>query len=538
MGKRPEAVSLVRHRIALAAAFCAAAFAIVGARLAEVMVFGAGMPGTANVAPSAHPMRADLVDRNGALIARDLPVSDLYASPKAFWNIDEAAQALAPVTGADEAHLRAAFAPKKGYVLVQRALPPDKRDSVMHLGLPGLTFESRYRRYYPSGRIVAHAIGQVDPDDKGVSGLELGLDQKVRAGSTPVKLSLDMRVQYALQHEVVEAARAVHTIAAGGIVMNVRTREVLGLTSLPDYEPNSHTLGTGDSIRNRMTQDVYELGSIFKIFAFSEAIEEHAVRLDETFEVGKPYKLSRYYIHDFEKLGPTLTAAQVFAQSSNIGTAQIELRSGPLKQQPFLAKMGLLNALKTEVPEMAAPLYPRRWGNVEAATIAFGHGISVNPLAFVAAAASVVNGGTRVHPTFLKTNAVQHGDRVISEETSLTMRQLMRLVVTDGTGRMGAVPGYDIGGKTGTAEKPINGVYSRTKQITSFVGVFPIDDPKYLVFAMFDEPKGNKASFGFATAAFTAAPAVGRVIARIAPLLGVARHDSEVPQAALASAVP
>ena len=540
MGKRPEAVSLVKHRIAFAAAFCAAAFAIVGARLVEVMIFGAATSGIANTAPTAHPMRADLVDRNGVLIARDLPVSDLYAAPKAFWNTDEAAHALAPVTGADEAHLRAAFAPKKGYVLVQRALTPDKRDAVMHLGLPGLDFQASYRRYYPSGRIVAHAIGQVDPDDKGVSGLELGLDRQVRAGNAPVVLALDMRVQYALQHEVVETARAFRTIAAGGIVMNVHTGEVLALTSLPDYEPNSRTLGPDDSIRNRMTQDVYELGSIFKIFAFSEAIEEHSVRLDETFEVGQPYKLSRFYIHDFEKLGPELSATQVFVQSSNIGTAQIELRSGPLKQQPFLAKMGLLTPLRTEVPEMASPLYPRRWGDVEAATISFGHGISVNPLAFVAAAASIVNGGTRVHPTFLKTDVVQHGDRVVSEETSETMRELMRLVVTDphGTGRLSAVPGYDTGGKTGTAEKAINGRYSRTLQITSFVGVFPIDDPKYLVFAMFDEPKGNKASFGFATAAFTAAPAVGRVIARIAPLLGVPRHDIEQPTASLASAVP
>jgi cell division protein FtsI (penicillin-binding protein 3) len=198
---------------------------------------------------------------------------------------------------------------------------------------------------------------------------------------------------------------------------------VLALASLPDYEPNLRRLDTGDSIRNRMTQDVYELGSIFKIFAFTQAIEDNTIRLDEPFEVGKPYKLGRYYIHDFERLGPTLSAAMVFAESSNIGTAQIELRSGPTKQKPFLRKLGLLDPLKTELPEVASPLYPRHWEEIEAATIAYGHGISVNPLAFAAAAASVVNGGTMVHPTFLKNNQAQHGERVISEESSRTMRK-------------------------------------------------------------------------------------------------------------------
>ncbi len=211
----------------------------------------------------------------------------------------------------------------------------------------------------------------------------------------------------------------------------------------------------------------------------------------------------------------------VFAQSSNIGTAQIEMRSGPLKQKPFLRKLGLLDPLKTELPEVASPLYPRHWEVVEAATIGYGHGISVNPLSFTAAAASVVNGGTMIRPTFLKHEEVQHGERMISEETSRTMRQLMRLVVTDGTGKLADVPGYNVGGKTGTAEKAVNGSYAHHLLISSFCGIFPIDDPQYLVFIMLDEPHGTKESGGFATGGATAAPAVGRAIAKIAPLLGV-----------------
>jgi cell division protein FtsI (penicillin-binding protein 3) len=526
MVKRPAASLLVRNRIAFAALFSAACFSIVVARLIDVMVFGS--TSAATVATLAHPMRADLVDRNGVLIARDLPVSDLYATPSAFWDTNEAADELAAATGAEVRHLKEAFAAKRGYILVQRALTPDRRDAVMHLGLPGLVFEQGYKRYYPSGRIVAHAVGQVDTDDHGVSGLELGLESRVRGArdAAPVQLSLDMRIQYVLEHEIGEAAHSFRTKAAGGIVLNVRTGEVLALASMPDYEPNMRKLGPGDSIRNRMTQDVYELGSIFKIFAFTEAIEEQTVRLDEPLEVGKPFKLGHYYIHDFERLGPTLPAAMVFADSSNIGTAQIEMRSGPAKQKPFLKKLGLLDPLKTELPEVASPLYPRHWDVVEAATIGYGHGISVNPLGFVAAAAAVVNGGTSIRPTFLKNEAIQHGERMISEETSRTMRQLLRLVVTDGTGKLADVPGYDVGGKTGTAEKAENGSYAHHLLISSFCGVFPIDNPQYLVFIMLDEPHGNKQSGGFATGGATAAPAVGRTIAKIAPLLGMHRTDT------------
>jgi cell division protein FtsI (penicillin-binding protein 3) len=398
----------------------------------------------------------------------------------------------------------------------------------MRLGLPGLNFEGDYKRFYPSGRIVAHAVGQVDTDDHGVSGLELGLEDRVRGprDAAPIVLSLDMRIQYVLEHEIEEAAHAFRTKAAGGIVLNVRTGEVLALASMPDYEPNARRLEPGDSIRNRMTQDVYELGSIFKIFAFTLAVEEKSVSLDESISIGNGLKLGHYLIHDFERLGPTLSAAMVFAQSSNIGTAQIAMRSGPTKQKPFLKRLGLLEPLKTELPEVASPLYPRHWEVVEAATIAYGHGISVNPLGFAAAAATVANGGTLIRPTFLKHDEVQNGERVISEETSRTMRELLRLVVTDGTGTKADVRGYDVGGKTGTAEKAENGSYAHHQLISSFCGVFPINDPQYLVFVMLDEPHGNKQSGGFATGGATAAPAAGRVIARIAPLLGVHRNDT------------
>jgi len=518
--------AIVRSRIRLSVALCAFAFGVIVFRLLEVMVFGAGLPASAGVAPPVQPMRADLVDRNGVLIARDLPVSDLYAAPAAFWDTDEAARELAKATGADEARLKQGFAAKRGYVLVRRGLSPEMRDAAMRLGLPGLTFEKTYKRYYPAGRIISHAVGQVDPDDNGVSGLELGLDKLVRGRGAPVELSFDMRVQYVLEHEMHETVRAFSAKAAGGIVLDVRTGEVLALASLPNYEPNSRSLEPGDSIRNRLTQDVYELGSIFKIFAFAQAIDEKTVRLDEYIDIARPLRFGRYTINDFSDHGKILPASMVFAESSNIGTGHIAMRAGPTRQQAFLRRIGLLSGLKTELPEMALPLYPRRWNEVESVTISYGQGISVNPLAFAAAAAAVVNGGTLIQPTFLKRTEPQKGERVISERASAAMRELMRLVVTDGTGSKAEVPGYEVGGKTGTAEKPVNGTYARNRLISSFVGVFPMSQPQYLVFVMIDEPRGTKASFGFATGGWTGAPAVGRVIARIGPLLGVRRSDT------------
>ena len=528
MDARSGATSVVKNRIGLAAGLCAAAFSIIVARLVEVMVFGAGLAATASVDVARQPMRADFVDRNGVLVARDLPVSDLYVTPAAFWDTNEAARELAKTTGADEARLKTLFAPKRGYVLVRRGLTPDVRDAAMRLGLPGLSFEKSYRRYYPAGRILSHAVGQVDPDDNGVSGLELGLDQTVRGTKEPVQLSFDMRVQYVLEHEMRETVREFKAKAAGGIVLDVKTGEILALASLPNYEPNSRSMIPGDSIRNRLTQDVYELGSIFKIFAFAQAIDQKTVRLDETISIGKPLRFGRYTINDFSNHGSSLPVPMVFAESSNIGTAQIALRAGATRQQDFLRRLGLLDGLKTELPEMAAPLYPRRWNEIETVTVSYGQGISVNPLAFAAAAAAVVNGGTLIRPTFVKQSAPQKGERVISEAASASMRDLMRLVVTEGTGSKADVPGYEVGGKTGTADKPVNGSYGRNLVLSSFTGVFPISQPQYLVFVMIDEPKGTKASFGYATGGWTAAPAVGRVVSRIAPLLGVRRNDTFV----------
>ncbi|HWM61562.1 MAG TPA: penicillin-binding protein 2, partial [Rhizomicrobium sp.] len=401
----------------------------------------------------------------------------------------------------------------------------------------GLEFEPGGKRYYPDGRNAAQIVGVTDPDNNGVSGLELGLQDHIRsAAGGKVATSIDMRVQYILAHEVETARQTFSARAAGGVVMDVNTGEVLAMVSSPDFDPNQRRQSEGDSSRNIMAQDVYELGSVFKIFSFTLALEDRTLRsLDEVFQIGQGYKVGKYTIHEAEHMPATLLGRDVLAQSSNIGTAQIALRSGPGRQRAFLTTMGLLKPVKTDLPETARPLYPAaNWGQIETATVGFGQGISVSPLSFVAAAASVVNGGRKVTPTFLKQSASDlRGEQLIKPETSLQMRDLLRYVVTDGSGKKADVPGYDIGGKTGSAQVAgPHGRYIPHALRTSFCGVFPVHNPRYLVFILLDQPHGTKETGGFALAGWTAAPAVGRVIQRIAPLLGV---PSNAPPTKLAS---
>lgn len=528
-----DAPGIFQRRIVIGAVFCVVAFTLVGIRLVDVtMMRGHDASSFADHVVTA---RADLVDRNGELLARDLPVEDLYARPHLLWNKDQAARDLARVTGADEKRLRETFDGKHPYVLVARQISPATENSVMRLGLQGLEFEPSAKRYYPDGRVAAQLLGVTDPDNDGLSGLELGLDGRLRTESDdppPLVTSIDMRVQYILSHEIEAQRETFAARAAGGLVMDVRTGEILAMVSLPDFDPNTRDLKGDDSTRNIMAQDVYELGSVFKIFTFTQAMEDHTVNLDEVFSIGQGYRIGKFTIHEAERMPATLAARDILAQSSNIGTAQIALRDGGARQKQFLTRMGLLTPVESELPEHARPLYPGDWGTIETATIAFGQGISVSPLRFVASAAAVVNGGRQIMPTFLKTDADRRGAQLIKPQTSETMRGLLRYVVTNGTGKNANVEGYDVGGKTGSAQVPgPGGRYIPHALRTSFFAAFPIDNPRYIVFVLLDQPHGTKATGGIALAGETTAPLAGRVIARIAPLLGV---PNQSPPALLA----
>ena len=513
--------TVFQRRILIGAGLCVLAFSLVCVRLIDVTILNAGTGGAKRAAP-IQVSRGDLLDRNGELIARDLPADDLYARPQMLTDKRRAAHELAVATGAEERRLAHAFGGKSKSVLVARQVSPASRDKIALLKLPGLEYLPNSKRYYPDGRMTAQVVGVTDLDGKGVSGLELGLEKRLRSAPEAVTTSIDMRVQFIMEHEARAAMEEFRARAAGGLIMDVRTGELLALVSLPDFDPNSRAFEGNDSGRNIMVQDVYELGSVFKIFSFAMAIENHNVNLDEWIPIGNGYKIGRYTIHEAEHMPAMLAARDVLAQSSNIGTAQIALRSGPDRQRAFLTRMGLLSPITSELPERARPLFPSHWGIIETATIGFGHGVSVSPLSFAAAAATVVNGGRRITPTLLKHPQDARGEQIISPETSATMRELLRYVVTNGTGRKADVPGYDVGGKTGSAEKSAGRHgYQAHKLVTSFCATFPIENPRYVVFVVLDEPHGTKATGGFALAGYTAAPLAGHVISRIAPLLGV-----------------
>src|SRR5262249_32207079 len=370
-----EVTGVFQRRIVIGAVFCVAAFALVGLRLVDVTLLRGGSH--AGFEDRAVIARADLVDRNGKLLARDLPVKDLYARPHEFWDKGEAAHDLSRATGADEGRLRSGFAnAKHPYVLIARQITPATEAKVMHLGLPGLEFEPSAKRYYPDGRAAAQLLSVTDPDNNGVSALELGLQDRIRASEDgePVTTSIDMRVQYILASEIAAQRQTFGPRAAGGLVMDVRTGEVLAMASLPDFDPNARNLTGDDTTRNIMAQDVYELGSVFKNFSFALAFEDHTTHMDEGLNIGQAHKLGKYTIHEAERMPATLAARDTLAQSSNIGTAQIALRSGGARQKQFLSRMGLLTPIKTELPEQRKPMYPANWGTIETATVAFGQG--------------------------------------------------------------------------------------------------------------------------------------------------------------------
>jgi cell division protein FtsI (penicillin-binding protein 3) len=531
-----EGATIFQRRIVIGAVMCVAAFALVLVRLVDVTVFHAAQHRA--VAATVAAYRTDIVDRNGQILARDIPVQDLYARPHAFWDASYAAHALAQATGGNEAKLLKKFTQaKKPYVFVARALTPEGHDRVMQAGLPGLEFQPGYKRYYPDGRATSQVLGVTGLDDDGevtgLSGIEKGLDEQLRDGEPgkSVALSIDMRVQYILGYEVAASRKEFSAKQAGGLVLDVRTGEVLGMVSLPDFDPNSRKPEPGDIEHDLMGEDRFELGSVFKIFSFTLATEDHKMRPDEILPIGNAYRIGHFTIHEAEHMPATLAARDVLALSSNIGTTEIALRSGPERQRQFLESMGLLNALHTELPEARAPQFPAHWGEVETATVSFGHGVAVSPLSFAAAAAAVVNGGRKIAPTFLKHPQDGRGEQVIAPETSDKMRDLLRYVVTNGTGKKADVPGYDVGGKTGSAQKARTdgGHGYEHKLVTSFCAVFPVHDPRYLVFVVLDEPHGTKQTFGFALAGYTAAPLAGRVISRIAPILGVPQHQYQEP---------
>jgi cell division protein FtsI (penicillin-binding protein 3) len=417
-------------------------------------------------------------------------------------------------------------------------LTPEQRAVVHNLGLPGVVFEEESRRVYPLGSTAAHIIGFSDRGGAGIAGSELALDDTVRKlAAVPgqsVPLSIDLRVQTALEDELQKNAVSFQATGAVGLVTNVRTGEILALASYPDFNPNRPGLTPPNNLLNRAAASVFEMGSIFKVFTVAMGLDTGRVNLSTTFDATTPITVGGQTIHDFHAEKRVMTLSDIFLHSSNIGTAKLALTIGGPTMERYFQSFGLFAPAKIELAETTHPILPHRWSENIVASASFGHAMSVSPLAVASGMGAILNGGNLVPLTIRKVEAgaVPAGKRVISEATSRSMLDLMRLNVTHGTGASAerAAPGLRVGGKTGSAEKVVAGRYDRSKLVSSFAAVFPTDGPidsdRYFILILVDEPKGNKESYGFATGGWTAAPAVGRVAERIAPYLGVRRMET------------
>jgi cell division protein FtsI (penicillin-binding protein 3) len=487
---------------------------------------------------STEGARGDLVDREGRLLAVDLTHYALYVDPREVWDKPEARRALGKALPEVPAKRldKVVFGDRRTFLL--GGLTPEQKDAIFDLGLPGISFEEQGRRMYPLGATAAHLVGFVDSGGKGLAGAERALDKPIRAaageGGPVTALSIDIRVQAALEDELRKAALEFQPRGAVGVVTNVHTGEILGMASYPDFDPNKAGTATDDQKLNRAAGAVYEMGSTFKAFTVAIGLDTGVATPASTFDAREPYKLGYRTIHDYHAAKAILTLVEVFKHSSNIGTAKLAVGVGAQRLSQYFTNLGLTKPAKVELLESARPLTPRKWNEDAVASTSFGHGMNVTPLALAEAMGPLLNGGTRPPLTIRKLapGVRPEGPRVLNEETSQQMLRIMRANVIPGEGGSGGkadVPGLSVGGKTGTGEKydPAIKAYNHQRQVSSFAAVFPTEGPleadRYFVLILLDEPKGNARTFGFSTGGWVAAPAAGKVIERIAPFLGVHR---------------
>lgn len=487
--------------------------------------------------------RPDIVDRNGVVLATDIKTASLFAEPRRIVDVDEAIEKLATVLpDLDYEDTYRKLSTDAGFVWLRRQLTPRQQNDIHQLGIPGFGFRTEKRRFYPGGPVAAHILGLTNIDNKGIAGIEKYIDDQglaalqasglaVQDDLAPFRLSIDIRVQNVLHDEIVKAMERYHAIAAGAVVLDARTGEVVAMGSVPDYDPNNPYNALEKDRLNRISAGVYEMGSTFKGFTTAMALDSGKVTLNSRFDASRPLRVGRYTIRDFHGKGRVLSVEEVFIYSSNIGTAHMAEEVSIEDHRAFFKRIGLLDRMQTELPEVATPTEPETWKRINRITISFGHGVATTPLQTAVAAAAVINGGTFHNPTFLPrsvSEAGKLGEQVLSESTSRQMRYLFRRNVENGSGRRAEVPGYFVGGKTGTAEKVVNGRYANNVRFNAFLGAFPVDDPQYVVLVIIDEPKPEKPGMG-ATSGLNAAPVVGNIIRRSASLLGVRPefgHDS------------
>lgn len=531
--QRHQLVATAHTRLMMLMLLFAAGVLLIVGRLGMLAVL-AGSEARAAVATLAA--RGDIVDRNGAPLARTIDAWTIGVHPQRLMGdrMDLASKlaALMPDRG-DRGWFYDQLTKDVSFTYLQRRASPALVEQVNALGEPALVFARETQRLYPQSSMAAHALGFLSVDGHGMSGMERVLDERLTNAATagaPVALSIDTRVQAAMESELGRAMSTFSARAGGGIVLDVATGEVIAMASLPTFNPNRVGMAGSEELRNITTQSVFELGSTFKPITMATAMDTGVVTsMDRRFDATHPLKVGGYTIHD-ERGDPKrwLNMAETLIYSSNVATARVADEVGPQRMQAMFRKLGFDTKPDIELREKGRPLWPTYWARTTTMTTAYGHGIAVTPLHLASAYAALVNGGIWRPATLLKAQPdhAPVGRRVISEQTSARMRQMLRLIVQRGTGRKGDAPGYRVGGKTGTAEAAVAGGYDRSRNVATFVAAFPIDAPRYVVLAMLDSPLGTKETFGWKTAAWNAAPVVGRTIARVGAMLGVVPDEN------------
>ena len=482
------------------------------------------------------PARADIVDRNGVPLARAFPAYALWYNPKALGTDGsplvssprKVAEALVRIFPDLEVNaLAARLAEGKPGYLRRRILPEDA-NRVHELGEPALEFPRETERFYPQGSMAAHVLGFVGADGHGRVGMEQVFDKRLTDPAqrgTPAALAIDARVQGALEEELSRGMAESNAKGAAGIVLDVDTGEVVALASLPSFNPNLIDRASESFIFNRVTNQVYELGSTFKPITVAAAIDAGTVTdMSRRYQASRPIAIGGFLLRDSHALGESLNVPEALIHSSNIVTAQIADEVGGPRLKQTMRALGMDQRAQIELPARGFPLWPKgEWARITTMTVSYGHGIAVTPLHLASAYAALVNGGIWRPATLMKLEPGQvvPGRRVFKASTSARMRQLLRLIVDIGTGKKANAVGYRVGGKTGSAEKPGAGGYNRTSLVATFAAAFPMDHPRYVVISMLDEPQGTVATSGQRTAAWNAAPVVGRLVPRIGPLLGI-----------------
>ncbi len=547
-GRSRKKVDLYRQgktRVLLVALALVMGFGASAVRLVE---YGVRDPeATSGILPSDKLLasRPDILDRHGQLLATDVRTVSMFAEPNKIVDVDDAVEKLATIfPDLDRKGTYAKLSVKSSrFAWLRRQITPRQQSQILELGIPGVGFRPEKKRFYPGGNTAAHVLGYVDIDNRGVAGMERYLDQQGlldlrAAGLTsdmplePVKLSIDLRVQNIVREVAAEAMVKYRAEAAGAVIVDVETGEVLAMASVPDFDPNqpSRTLANGKVDKeyekgwfNRISNATFEMGSTFKSFTLAMGLDEGKINLNSVVDATRPIRMGGFIIRDFKGKNRVLTIPEVFQYSSNIGTAAVADMVGIDRHREFLTKLGLLSKMETEMPGVATPTQPRTWKKINSVTISFGHGVATTPLQTAVAAASLINGGKLVPPTFLPRSPEQAGDiakLVLSDKTSQDMRYLYAWNGIKGSGRSAQVEGFNIGGKTGTADKVVDGRYASDKNFNAFVAAFPMDRPKYIVLTIIDAPETGE--HGGRTAASTAAPMIKSIIGRAAPLLGVA----------------